>query len=66
MDTRYPEGSVREQANVRDVRATVKQRCDCGTVTETLHLRPYLHMECGQKERPICLSLGRFHDCVAS
>lgn len=35
MDTRYPEGSVREQANVRDVRATVKQRCDCGTVTET-------------------------------
>lgn len=50
MDNSHPEGSIREQANVRDIRATVEQLCDCGTVMETLHLMPYLHMECGPKD----------------
>lgn len=49
MDNSHPEGRIREQANVRDIRATVKQLCDCGTVTETLHLMPNLHMACGPK-----------------
>lgn len=37
----HPEGSIREQVEVRDGGATVKQLCDCAGFTK-LHLLPYL------------------------
>lgn len=49
-DNSYAEGSIREQANVREEGAIVKQLWDSGAVLETLHLLPYLHTECGPKD----------------